>query len=125
MLAVISFPPLTEEANRHRPSAAHPGSEHAASNAAPIAATANRAGSAAGRTGSPPSSTVSAANATPVPGARARNRRSHPRAVVCGTPARSAAGRAPHAPPVTSSITAPVVWAVSSRQVSANAGSRA
>jgi hypothetical protein len=86
MLAAISLPPLTDEANRHRPSAAHPGSEHAASNAAPIAATANLAGSAGGRIASPPSSTASAANATPVAAARARKRRSHPRAVVCGTP---------------------------------------
>ena len=125
MVAAISLPPLTDEANRHRPSTAHPGSEHAASNAAPIAATANRPGSATGRIASPPSSTASAANATPVAAARARKRRSHPRAVVCGTPARSAAGRTPHAPPATSSITAPAVPAVSSRQASKNAGSRA
>ena len=47
----------------------------------------------------PPSSTASAANATPRSRARAPNRRTHPRAVVYGTPARSAAGRTPPGPP--------------------------
>ncbi len=124
-LAAISLPPLTDEANRHTPRPAHPGSGHAASKAAPIAASANRAGPAAGPIASPPSSTASAANPAPVSAARDRNRTSHPRAVVCGTPARSAAGRAPHEPPATCSITAPTVSAVSSRQASTNAGSRA
>jgi len=124
-LAAISLPPLTDDANRHEPRPAHPGSAHAASNAAPIAASANRPGSAAGPITSPPSSTASAANPAPVAAARARNRRSHPRAVVCGIPARSAAGRAPHEPPATSAITAPTVSAVSSRQASTNAGSTA
>ena len=125
VLAAISLPPLTEEANRHAPRPAHPGSAHAASKAARIAASANRPGPAAGPIASPPSSTATAANPTPVSAARDRNRRSHPRAVVCGTPARSAAGRAPHEPPATCSITAPTVSAVSSRQASTNAGSRA
>src|SRR5271166_7089964 len=65
-LAVISFPPLTDDANRHTPRPAHPGSAHAAPNAAPIAASANRPASAAGLIASPPSSTASAANPTPV-----------------------------------------------------------
>ncbi len=125
LLAAISLPPLTAQANRHTPSASHPGSAAAAPNAAVIAANANRPGSAAGRTGSPPSSTASAANATPVSTALSWKRRSHPRAVVCGTPARSAAGRDPHRPPATSVTTAPTVSAVSSRQASANAGSTA
>ena len=124
-LAAISLPPLTDDANRHTPRPAHPGSAHAASNAAPIAASANRPEPAAGPIASPPSSTASAANATPVPAARDRKRRSHPRAVVCGTPARSAAGRTPHEPPATCSITAPTLSAVSSRQASTNAGSSA
>ena len=94
VLAAISLPPLTGEANRHAPRPAHPGSAHAASNAARIAASANRPGPVAGPVPSPPSSTASAANPTPVCAARDRNRRSHPRAVVCGTPARSAAGAA-------------------------------
>ncbi len=125
VLAASSLPPLTDDANRHAPRPAHPGSAHAASNAARIAASANRPGPAAGRIASPPSSTASAANATPVSAARDRKRRSHPRAVVCGTLARSAAGRAPREPPATCSITAPTVSAVSSRQASTNAGSRA
>ncbi len=125
VLAASSLPPLTDEANRHAPRPAQPGRPAAAPNAAPTAASANRPGSAAGRIASPPSSTASAANATPVCAARHRKRRSHPRAVVCGTPARSAAGRAPHRPPATSAITAPTVSAVSSRQASTNAGSRA
>jgi len=124
-LAAISLPPLTDDANRHTPRPAHPGSAHAAPKAARIAASANRPASAAGLIASPPSSTASAANATPVPAARDRKRRSHPRAVVCGTSARSAAGRTPHEPPATCSITAPTVSAVSSRQASTNAGSRA
>ena len=126
VLAAISLPPLTEDANRHPPRPAHPGSALAASNAARIAASANRpAVSTPGAIASPPSSTASAANPTPICAARDRNRRTHPRAVVCGTPARSAAGRAPHEPPATCSITAPTVSAVSSRQASTNAGSSA
>ncbi len=73
----------------------------------------------------PPSSTASAANPAPSSGARPANRRTHPRAVVCGTAARPAAGRIPHRPLATSVITAPIASAVSSRQASANAGSSA
>src|SRR6266516_7285925 len=125
VLAAISLPPLTEHANRHTPSASHPGRPAAAPNAAPIAASANRPASAAGRTASPPSSTASAPNPAPSPRAHARNRRTHPRAVVYGTPARAAAGRTPHAPPATRPITAPTVSATSSRQASTNAGNSA
>lgn len=125
VLAAIRVPPLTAQANRHRPSPAHPGSPHAAPNAAPIAATANRPAPAGGRIASPPSSTASAANATPRPRARAPNRRTHPRAVVYGTPARSAASRTPHPPPATSPTTWPITSAVSRRFTSTNAGSRA
>ena len=39
---------------------------------------------------------ASAANTTPSSAGRARNRRTHPRAVVSGTPIRAAAGRTPH-----------------------------
>ncbi len=77
-LAAISLPPLTDDANRHTPRPAHPGSAHAASNAAPIAASANRPGPGAGPITSPPSSTASAANAAPASAARDRNRRSAP-----------------------------------------------
>ncbi len=38
MLAAISLPPVTAEANRHKSSPAHPGRQLAAANAAPIAA---------------------------------------------------------------------------------------
>jgi hypothetical protein len=125
VLAAISLPPLTAQANRHRPSARHPGRPHAASNAVPIAATANRAASAAGEIASPPSSTASAANATPSPAARARNRRTHPRAVVCGTPSAAAAGRTPPRPRATSSTTPPTASATSSRPARTKAGTRA
>jgi hypothetical protein len=125
VLAAIRLPPLTAQANRHRPSPAHPGRPAAAPNAAPIAATANRPASAGGQIASPPSSTASAANATPRPRARTPNRRTHPRAVVYGTPARSAAGRTPHPPPATSPTTFPITSATSSRLASTNAGSRA
>jgi hypothetical protein len=125
VLAAISLPPLTAQANRHRPSACHPGRAHAASNAAVTAASANRPASAAGRIASPPRSTASAANATPRPRARAPNRRTHPRAVVYGTPARAAAGRTPHAPPATSATTFPITSAASRCFTSTNAGSRA
>ncbi len=125
VLAAIRLPPLTAPANRHRPSAAHPGRPDAAPNAAVIAARANWRASAAGRIGSPPSSTASAANATPRPRARTPNRRTHPRAVVYGTPARSAAGRTPPPPPATSATTPPITSAVSSRPASTNAGSSA
>src|SRR6266566_5229991 len=102
VLAAISLPPLTEHANRHTPTASYPGKPAATPNAALIPASANRAASAGGRTASPPSSTASAANAVPSSPARAENRRTQPRAVVCGTPARAAAGRTPHPPPATS-----------------------
>ena len=125
VLAVISLPPLTTDANRHAPSPAQPGKAAAAANAAPIAASANRAAPAGGGNGSPPSSTASAANAAPSSPARARNRRTQPRAVVYGTPARSAAGRTPRPPPAAAASTAPTVPAVSSRQASVNAGSSA
>ena len=124
-LAAISLPPLTDDANRHRPAASHPGKPAAASNAAVIAVSAKRPASAGGQIASPPRSTASAANATPSSAARAPNRRTQPRAVVCGTPARAAAGRTPHAPPATCPITAPTASARSSRQASTNAGSRA
>jgi hypothetical protein len=125
VLAAIRLPPLTAQANRHRPSPAQPGRPAAAPNAAPTAATANRPAPAGGQIASPPSSTASAANATPRPWARTPNRRTHPLAVVCGTPARSAAGRTPHPPPATSPTTFPITSAASSRLASTNAGSRA
>jgi hypothetical protein len=118
-------PALTELANRQAPRTSQPGSALAASNAAPIAATANRPASAGGRTGSPPSSTASAANAVPNSPPRSENRRHQPRAVVCGTPARAAAGRTPHARPATAVTTAPTVSAASRRQASTNVGSNA
>ena len=43
VLAAISRPPVTAEANRHAPTRRHPGSPAAAANAAPTAASANRA----------------------------------------------------------------------------------
>jgi len=125
VLAAIRVPPLTAQANRHNPSPAHPGRPHAAPHAAVIASRANRTAPAAGRIASPPRSTASAANATPRSSARAPNRRTHPRAVVCGTPARSAAGRTPPPPPATSSTTVPITSAVSRRFTSTNAGSSA
>ncbi len=76
VLAAIRVPPVTAQANRHRPRPAHPGSPHAAPNATPIAATANRPAPAGGRIASPPSSTASAANATPRP--RPRPEPPHP-----------------------------------------------
>src|SRR5205807_8932807 len=99
VLAAISLPPVTAEANRHAPSRPHPGKPAAPANAAPIAVSANRTAPAGGVTAAPPSSTASAANPTPSSRARARNRRTQPRAGVYGTPALSAAGRTPHPPP--------------------------
>jgi hypothetical protein len=125
VLAAIRLPPLTAQANRHTPRSAHPGRPHAPSNAAATASSANRPASAAGRITSPPRSTASAANATPSSPARSPNRRTHPRAVVCGTPARAAAGRTPHRPPATSPTTCPTASAASSRPASTNAGSSA
>ena len=125
LLAAISLPPLTDDANRHAPSRSHPGSPAAASNAAPIAASANRP-ACAGRADRLPAQLHRQRRErhAQLPGA-ARNRRTQPRAVVCGTPGRAAAGRTPHPRPATSAITAPIVSAVSSRQASTNAGSSA
>ena len=86
VLAAISLPLVTAEADRHAPSRPHPGRLAAAANAAPIAVSANRPAPAGGVTACPPSSTAIAANATPSSAARARNRRTQPRAVVYGTP---------------------------------------
>ena len=63
--AAISLPPVTAEANRQAPSRPHPGRPAAASDAAPIAASANRPAAEGGVTAAPSSSTASAANATP------------------------------------------------------------
>ena len=124
-LAASRLPPVTALANRHRPSTAHPGSPAAAANAAEIAVTADRSGSGSSRTASPPSSTHRAEKLTARSPARDANRRTQPRAVVCGTPAAAAAGRTPHAPATTCPITAPAVSAASSRRASVNAGSSA
>ena len=124
MLAAISLPPLTDDANRHRPTASHPGKPAAASNASVIAVKAKRPASAGGQIASPPRSTASAANATPSSPARAPNRRTQPRAVVCGTLARAAAG-GPACTPGHLPITTPTASARSSRQASTNAGSSA
>ncbi len=86
VLAAISLPPVTAEANRQAPSRRHPGRPAAASNAAPIAASANRPAAEGGVTATPSSSTASAANATPSSAARARNRRTQPRAVCTAHP---------------------------------------
>src|SRR5262249_5572769 len=125
MLAAISRPPLTADANRHAPAASHPGRALAAANAAPTAATANRPGSAAGDIGSPPSSAASAAKAVPSTRARPRTRRTQPRAAVYGPPARSAPGRPPQRPPATRAITEPIVSTWSSRHARTNAGNSA
>jgi hypothetical protein len=90
-----------------------------------IAATANRHRSGCGRTTSPPSSTASAEKLTASSPARPANRRTQPRAVVCGTPAAAAAGRTPHPAPATRAITPPTASTASSRQASANAGNSA
>ncbi len=100
MLAAISLPPVTDEANRHAPSRPHPGRPAAAANAAPIAASANRPAPAGGVTASPPSSTASAANATPSSAAAgpepadpaAGGRIRHPRPFRCGADPAPAAG---------------------------------
>lgn len=124
MLAAISVPPLTTDANRHAPSPAHPGNPDPASNAAPTAATAKRAAPAGGVITGPPSSTASAANPAPTRGARTANRRTQPRAVVYGTPARSAARHTTH-PPDAPASTPPITSATSGRHASANAGNNA
>src|SRR5262249_59191806 len=85
-LAASRLPPVTTQANRHRPSTAQPGSPAAAVNAAPIAATADRSRSGSSRTTSPPSSTASAEKLTARSPARAANRRTQPRAVLCRPP---------------------------------------
>ena len=124
-LGGVILPPGADDAEPQAPSAAHPGGRAAAPKAALIAASANGPAPAGGAIAGPPSSTASAANPGPSRAAPDANRRTQPRAVVCGTPARSAAGRTPHAPPATCAITEPIVSAASSRQASTNAGSSA
>jgi hypothetical protein len=95
-LAASRLPPVTALANRHAPSAAHPGRAAAAVNAAPIAPAAHRSRrSGSGRITSPPSSAHSAEKLTASSPARPANRRTQPRAVVYGTLAAAAAGRTP------------------------------
>ena len=125
VLVAISLPPVTAEMNRHSPSDTQPGKPVAARHAAPTAASAHRVGLDDGRTGSSPSSTASADNATAQRQALAANRRHQPRAVVWGTPSRAAGGRTPDRPAATSAKTCPTVSATSSRPTSTNAGSTA
>lgn len=125
MLAANSLPPLTADANRHRVNRTQPGNSHAALNAAPIADTAPAAVSARGASTGPPSSAHNAANATPIALARAVNRRSHSRAVVCATPTRAAAGRTPTKPEATASSTCPTLSTTSNRPASTNDGNNA
>jgi hypothetical protein len=125
VLAAISLPPVTAEANRHAPSRPHPGRLAVAANTAPISVSANRPAPAAGVTACPPSPTAAAAaNATPQlrgagpepadPAAGGRIR--HPR------PLRR---RADPALPADRHLPAaePMVSAASSRQAGVNAGS--
>ena len=125
VLAAISLPPLTDDANRHRPTASHPGKpggrverrrDRGQREPARLSGRADRLPAQLHR---------QRRERHPELPARARNRRTQPRAVVCGTPARAAAGRTPHPPPATCPITAPTVSATSSRQASTNAGSSA
>ena len=126
VLAAISLPPLTDDANRHAPSRkpsrqARGRGERRADRGqrepARLSGRADRLPAQLDR--------QRREHRRPAPPARARNRRTQPRAVVYGTPARAAAGRTPHAPPATCPITAPTVSATSSRQASTNAGSSA
>jgi hypothetical protein len=96
VLAAISLPLVTAEADRHAPSRPHPGRLAAAANAAPIAVSANRSAPAGGVTACPPSSTAIAANATP----QLRGAGPEPADPAAGGrirhPARSAVGRTAH-----------------------------
>lgn len=82
VLAAINLPPLTAETNRQTPSASQPGRPDATRHASAIASNAQTRRSRTGANAFPPSSTASAANAIATRGARAANRRHHPRAVV-------------------------------------------
>ena len=125
VLVAISFPPVTADTNRHNPTGAQPGSPLAARHAATIAVSAQRVGLDDGRTGSSPSSTANAENATAHRTAPAANLRHQPRAVVWGAPSRAAGGRTPDRPAATSARTWPTVSATSKRPTSTNAGSTA
>src|SRR5260370_30876687 len=65
VLAAISLPPVTADANRHASRPAHPGSPHAAANAAPTASAANRAAPAGGGIPGPPRPTAPPPAAVP------------------------------------------------------------
>ncbi len=125
VLVAISLPPHTADTNRQTPSADQPGRASAARHAALIDASTHIPALAAGTGASPPNSTATAANAAAQRAAPAAKRRHHPRAVVCGTPSRSAAGRTPERPAATSAITVPTDSTTSSRPTSTNAGSSA
>lgn len=125
VLEAITLPPHTVQTNRHTPSADQPGTATAARHAAVIDASTQAPALAAGTGASPPSSTATAANAAAQRAAPAEKRRHHPRAVVCGTPRRCAAGRTPERPTATSAITVPTDSTTSSRPTSTNAGSSA
>ena len=125
--AAISLPQVTAEANRHAPTRRHPGhAQAAAANAAPTAASANRPAPARRRDRRTAQLHRQRRERHPElpaagPGTGGPGRgRSHP-----ASPARSAAGRTPRAPPAASASTEPMVSATSSRQASVNAGSSA
>jgi hypothetical protein len=101
-------PPHTDEQKRHGFTDTHPGNAHAARHALSIAPRAKASGSETGVGASSPRSTHSAAKATASRWALAENRLTQPRAVVCGTPMPSAAGRTPLSPPTTDLITWPI-----------------
>lgn len=125
VLVAIIRPPVTDDTNRHAPTTAQPASETAACHASLIARSAQTSGGAGGITASPPNSTANAENAVANLAALAAKRLHHPRAVVCGTPIRSAGGRTPERPAATSAMTSPIDSTTSSRPTSTNAGNRA
>ena len=87
MLAAISLPPLTADANRHEPTARHPGRPVAAPNAAVTASNANRQARPDGRTGSRPARRPVPRKLRPAPGHEPRTGGPSPAPSYKGLPA--------------------------------------
>jgi hypothetical protein len=121
-----NVPPHTNPAKGHRPGQAGPWRAVAAAHANPTAVSAAAGAVPGHRHGSRrPSSTDNDANPASHNPARETNRRTQSLAVVCGTSAFSAAGRTPHLPSATASITAPIASTPSRRPTSTKLGNNA
>src|SRR5437764_7476631 len=100
LLVPSAWPPLIRLQNRHTPGTRSPKRVRARCQAAPSASRATASSSVLSKTAAGSRCTATATNAAARAGARTRKRRRHSRAVVIGTPNRSATLRMPSPPAI-------------------------